>query len=225
MVYELNGRESRVIADFSIPYICCTPKIDVKLSLPTATVCSDAGFIPFTVSPVNGEVKAVVDANLNGGVVLMNGSYVFDPSSVSDVLYNTNIGFTVNGKPTDCSMTVTPQPKVNISVSAVDYPVNGSAATTVHFTVSGTGFANYDYSWDFWDDGGFIPLKPDANGNVSYTLYNLDPKNIPIIHVKVGNNGCIQPIAIRGWYKGAPLVINSIDFSKGINCCDVNIPD
>lgn len=202
MVYEQNGRSTNVIADFSLPYQCCTPKVEVKLSLPKTTVCSDSGLLPFTVSPANGEVKASVDAGLNGGVKQNNGNYVFDPSSVSEALYNTDISFTVNGKTSDCSIKVIPQPKVNISVSSVDYPTNGSSATTVHFTVSGTGFAGYEYNWDFWDDGGFIPLKPDGNGMLTYTLYNLNPKQIPMIKVKVSNKECVQTIALRDWYKG-----------------------
>ncbi len=223
MVYEQNGRDSVVIADFSLPYQCCTPKVEVKLSLPKTTVCSDSGLLPFTVSPANGEVKAVIGTGLNGGVKWDNGSYVFDPSSVSEVLYNTDISFTVNGKPTDCSIRVIPQPQVNISVSAVDYPANGSSATTVHFTFSGTGFANYEYNWDFWDNGGFIPLQPEANGTMSYTLYNLDPKQIPVIKVKVSNKECVQAIAIRGWYQGAPVVITGINFRN--DCCEGSIPD
>jgi hypothetical protein len=40
IVYEINGREERVVADFSLPYICCTPKVDVKLTLPETVICT-----------------------------------------------------------------------------------------------------------------------------------------------------------------------------------------
>ncbi len=38
MVYEMNGRETNIIADFSLPYICCTPKVKINLSLPSTTI-------------------------------------------------------------------------------------------------------------------------------------------------------------------------------------------
>jgi AraC-like DNA-binding protein len=200
IVYN-SVRDPKVIADFSLPYICCTPKMEVKLSLPSNVICSKAGSVPFTVLPVGGVVKANVDETLNGGVELINGQYFFNPAAISPALKGKEITFTVNGKPTSCSVKVVPQPEVTIDVS-VDYPTGGSNATTVNFKISGTSFTDYIYKWDFWNDGGLITLNPGIDGNVSYTLYDLNPKNIPIIKVNVSGNGCSQDIVIRDWYKG-----------------------
>lgn len=171
MVYD-SIRNPMVIADFSIPYICCTPKAVVKLSLPADVICAEAAPIPFTVSPVNGVVKASVGS----GVKFMNGQYFFDPKAVEEQYRDQEITFTVNGKPTDCSIKVISQPDINITVKDVFYPEEGSNITEIHFKVSGTGFENYTYTWDFLDNGHLITLNPDNDGNVSYLFYNLDPK-------------------------------------------------
>ncbi|RTZ49422.1 hypothetical protein EJ377_01855 [Chryseobacterium arthrosphaerae] len=120
IVYD-SIRNPKVIADFSLPYICCTPKTEVKLSLPSNVICSKAGAVPFTVLPVSGVVKASVTDNLNGGVELINGQYFFNPGMISPSLIGQEISFTVNGKPTSCSIKVVTQPDVTIDVVSVDY--------------------------------------------------------------------------------------------------------
>ncbi|MDF2934392.1 MAG: hypothetical protein K0R36_3723 [Chryseobacterium sp.] len=229
MVYDVNGINATVIADFSLPYICCTPKIEVKLTLPSSVICAKSGRIPFTVSPINGVVKAVVGTGLKGGVEEDNGLYFFNPVSVSPELHNKDITFTVNGKPANCKIKVVPQPNVNIVVDSVNYPESGSLATTVNFTVSGQNgqnFTDYTYSWDFLNNGNWVTLNPDASGNVSYTFYNLVPTRIPIIKVNVSGSGCTQNIPLEDWYDAPSVpsvVINSINFPDG-NCCEGVIP-
>ncbi|NIF06628.1 hypothetical protein F3J23_14355 [Chryseobacterium sp. Tr-659] len=220
MVYDPVGR---VIADFSLPYMCCTPKTKIQLSLPNTVICAQSRPIPFTVLPLNGVVKAAVDGSLNGGVQIINGKYFFDPASVSPQLYGQEITFTVNGVPTSCSIKVTAQPKVKIVANSVDYPEGSSPATTVNFKVSGDDFASYNYSWDFLGNGSFVTMNPDAKGNLSYTFYNLTPPKIPTIRVSVGNNGCTQDIEINNWYVVPDITIKNINFPKG-NCCEGYIP-
>lgn len=228
MVYETIGRDTRVIADFSLPYICCTPKINIELSLPSIVICSESSHIPFTVIPVNGEVKAVVDEGLygDGGVEIFNGKYFFNPKLVSKELHGQEIAFTVNGKPTNCHIKVISEPKVNIVVASVVPSDGDSTEVTVNFTVSGQNFTDYDYSWDFWYNGSWVTLKPNSRGFVSYTFHKLIPTRIPTIRVKVGGGGCTQDIEISDWYE-APVVpyvgIKSIRFSE-TNCCEVVMP-
>ena len=225
MVYETIGKDSRVIADFALPYICCTPKANIKLSLPSTVVCAKSDRIPFTVFPTNGVVKAVVDTNLNGGVEVTNGLYFFNPAVVSPQLHDQEITFTVNGKPTNCSIKVIAQPDVKIVISSIIYPEAGSTATTVNFTVSGQNgqnFADYDYSWDFWDNGGWVTLAPDPKGHISYTFYNFTSTRIPTIRVNVNGGGCSQAIDISEWYDAPEVpetVIKSITFPAGGDCC------
>jgi len=218
MVYTAKGRGTTVIADFSLPYICCTPKTDVKLSLPSNVICAEAARIPFTVIPVNGEVIA----NVGAGVEIDGGQYFFNPKLVDPSLHGQEITFTVNGKPTNCSIKVIAQPEVKVVVDHIFYPEGGAIGTTVNMVVSGENFKDYTYSWDFWDNGSFITLKPDEKGNVDYTFYNLIPTRIPAIKVKVSGSGCTQDIAIRDWYDAPEVpetVIKSITFPAGGDCC------
>jgi archaellum component FlaF (FlaF/FlaG flagellin family) len=196
LVYD-SVRNPKVIADFSLPYICCTPKAIIKLSLPTSVICAESDPIPFTVSPMNGVVKA----SIGNGVKFINGQYIFDPKAVEEQFYGQEITFTVNGKPTDCSIKVISEPDVKVEVvKPVIYPGGDSTATIVNIKVSGANFADYKYSWDFLGTDVWVPIKPDANGFVSYKYYNLDLKNIPAIRVKVDGSGCIQDVIIRDWY-------------------------
>jgi len=225
IVYEINGRTGRVVADFSLPYICCTPKVDVKLTLPEAVICTNASSIPFTVFPMNGVVKANTD--LNAGLELIDRQYFFNPSIVDSELYDQEITFTVNGKPTNCSIRVTQQTDVEIAIVDVDYPIGDSAETTVHFTVTGKDFKDYTYSWDFWNNDHWVNLKPDGEGRFSYTFRDLNPKIIPTIRVNVSKNGCTQNVEFGDWYndEGPSTVITGVYFSDS-NCCEgtVSVP-
>lgn len=220
MVYEFNGRDATIIADFSLPYICCTPKVKISLSLPSATICAEAVHIPFTVLPFNGVVTADVDPKFNGGVEIDSGLYFFNPKLVSSELHGQEITFSVNGSPTNCSIKVTSQPEVKIDVTDIAYPEGTSIETTVNFHISGDNVADYQYSWDFLGNGSFITRNPDTNGNVKYTFYNLYPKRIPTIKVNVVGDGCTQTEVISDWYQEVPIVINSINFPEGGNCCE-----
>jgi hypothetical protein len=213
-----------VFADFSLPYICCTPKVDVKLTLPTDVICAKSGSIPFTVYPINGDVEAAVTSNLNGGVEkLPGGQYVFNPAKVSPQLYGKPIAFTVNGTATKCTIKVIKESDVHIEVVSVVYPAEGSNETKVKFKVSGTGFTAYDYNWDFLQKGNFVNLKPDGEGDVSYTYYDLNADEIPAITVNVNSNGCTQTVMITDWYNGPVTVIDRITFPNG-NCCEGRTP-
>jgi len=223
MVYEINGRYAKIVADFSIPYICCTPKIDVKLTLPSSVICSKSEPVPFTVFPMNGDVKAIVGSGLKAGVTLnSDGKYIFDPTLVSKELYNKEIAFTVNGKSTNCKIKVIPQSDIDVVVDAVIH--SNETETTVKFIISGDNFEDYDYIWDFWNNGGLVTLNPDEKRNVTYVYKNLNPFIIPVIKVNVVGGGCTQTIVIDNWYEETPIIIKGIVFEKGGDCCEGRVP-
>lgn len=225
MVYQSFGRDgTKIVADFSLPYICCTPKVDVKLTLPETVICTNAAPIPFTVFPMNGVVKA--DTDLSAGVEIIDGKYFFNPAIVNWELYDQEITFTVNGKPTNCSIKVVQQSDMEIDIDSIAYPSGDSNETWVHFIVSGENFKDYTYSWDFWDNGNWVNVNPDAERGFSYIFRDLNPEIIPTIRVNVSRNGCTQNIEISDWYDepSAPSVeIKSIQFSPE-NCCDEVVP-
>ncbi|UUC46530.1 hypothetical protein [Flavobacterium cerinum] len=195
IVYK-SETDPTIIADFALPYVCCTPKSNIGLSLPSETICKNAKPIVFTVTPSNGEVKAKVATGLTGGVIKVNGQYLFNPGSVETALLNQEIGFTVNGKATNCTIKVLPQPNVTVVASRFDYPEGDSSRTTVTFKV--TNDAGYDYKWDFLGNGAYVSLNPDSAGNVKYTYFKIDPR-LPV-NVIVTNNGCDQHIPLTNWY-------------------------
>lgn len=220
MVYDNMGRDEIVVADFSIPYICCTPKVKINLSLPNTTICAKAEKIPFTVFPFNGIVTANVDSDLDGGVELVDGLYFFNPASVSQELHNQPISFSVNGKSTDCNITVITEPQVRIVVEKVDLPESDSTATVVKFKITGEHFMDYQYSWDFLDNGSQVIQNPDSKGFVTHTFNNLSPRKIPNIKVKVIGGGCEQNVSLENWYVETPIIIKGIVFEKGGDCCE-----
>lgn len=222
-------KKSTVIADFSLPYICCTPKIEVKLTLPESVFCSKEEPVPFTVFPMNGDVKAVVSDGLNGGVEETGGKYYFNPSKVSPELYHQAISFTVNGKPTDCSAEVVPQSDIDITVDSDTFPKGEIMETKVTFTVSGSGFSDYTYTWDFYDSGEWVVVNPDKEGHVFYSYYGLMPDRIPTVKVQVDGKGCTQAIMLTDWYdvpEVPRLTVEGISFSgEGTDCCEGSIPE
>lgn len=221
MVYEINGRNTNVVADFSLPYICCTPKIEASLSLPSTVICAEADRMPFTVLPVGGVIKANVDLVRNG-VEVVGGKYFFNPKLVDTSLYGKVINFTVNDKPVSFGIKVTEEPKVLINVSRVDYPEGLSGATKVYLVIDDENFKDYTYSWDFWDNGSYITLNPDAEGRVNFTYINLDPKRVPTIKVKVSSSGCTQEVVVRDWYE-APKV--ELFLGDSVICSDYSAID
>ena len=203
MVYQ-SEINPEVIADFSLPYLCCGPKLDVNLSLPQDVICANAKPIPFTVSPLNGTVEASVASDLNGGVTFSNGQYYFNPTLVSESLYDTEIAFTVNGKQTNTSITTIQQPNIEIAVISVedtvviDDVVSDLFNTVVTFGVTsldGSSVDDYDYQWDFLDNGNFIS-KTLTKGVVIYT-YSRAVKVMPEkIRVLISGNGCSETIDV-----------------------------
>uniref|UniRef100_UPI003FA58541 PKD domain-containing protein n=1 Tax=Chryseobacterium sp. VD8 TaxID=3081254 RepID=UPI003FA58541 len=220
MVYDHIGRDEVIVADFSLPYICCTPKVKINLTLPDTTICAKAEKIPFTVFPFNGIVTANVDSDLNGGVQLIDGLYFFDPASVSQELHNQPISFSVNGKSTDCTITVITEPQVRIVVEKVDLPESDSTSTVVKLKITGDHFMDYQYSWDFLDNGSQVIQNPDSKGFVTHTFNNLSPRKIPNIKVKVIGGGCEQNVSLENWYVETPIIIKGIIFEKGGDCCE-----
>lgn len=198
VVYQ-SEEDKTVIADFALPYICCTPKSDVGLTLPVSTICEDESRLIFNVTPANGVVKADVSAELTGGVEEVNGQYMFNPQLVENSLLNTEIGFKVNGKPTNCTINVLSLPAVNIIARDFVYPEEGSITTTVTFNVSGEDFDKYDYKWDFLDNGSYISIQPDTAGDVRYQYSNIDETKP--VKVLVDTNGCTEVKTLTDWYK------------------------
>lgn len=201
---------NQVIADFSLPYLCCSKKDPVFLSLPSGKLCQNEKPVLMTIVPLDGQVKAFVNGTEISAITQTGGQSYFDPALVGTAYLGQTITFTVNDDPVDTQMIVNEVPNVTVTTGT---PVNGENPTnptaTVTFTVSGNNLGNLDYNWNFGDGQLVIVTKPapDANGVVSQShTYNLvagqeDTFN-PILSVSNGS-GCstqytIAPIKLKG---------------------------
>jgi len=200
--------KNTVIADFALPYMCCSdcapinfivPREPISLSLPTDSIClgeEDAELLTFTISPNDGEVKSVVDAGVNGGVIQNDeGLYQFDANVLDSSLYGTPIKFTLNDQDTNASIIVNKKVKAEVSTS-VTYN-NEKKSATVTYVVKGEDIQDTTtFSWNF-DNGKTSDEAPDGNGEVTveYDLTVIDENTIKPT-LSISNGTCKSNIEI-----------------------------
>ncbi|MEP0263092.1 hypothetical protein [Dokdonia sp.] len=205
--------KNRVIADFSLPYMCCSdcapinfivPKEPITLSLPVSHICLDDTTIPipFTVTPADGEIKAVVEEGISGGITQNEeGAYFFDASLLDPSLYGTEISFTVNDEETTTVITVYQTPQPIILPLTEDFIYNDTRTEVeVFFDVSGTGInASTEFAWDFGDNTPIDSQRPNSDHIIShiYTL-PIEPNNTAFPRVSVTNGLCTNDIILEG---------------------------
>lgn len=207
LIYNSEA-DNQVLADFSLPYLCCSKKDPVFLTLPAGKLCQKDAPIAMSIIPLDAQVKAFVNGTQIPAVTQSGGQKFFDPGLVSSTYFGQTITFTVNDEPVESTMIVYAEPVINVTVGEVIYgeDVNDPKAT-VTFNVSGHQ-AGYAYTWNF-DDNSSSSQVPDANGAVTHT-YSLGVANQedifrPTLTVK-NQNGCsttftITPVTLK-------LVIN-----------------
>ncbi|MFD1614235.1 PKD domain-containing protein [Gelatiniphilus marinus] len=158
-----NISENTVVADFMLPYICCSdcspiafivPKTPISLRLPVDFVCldEDTDKIAFEVSPSDGVVTADVASGLNGGVIQEDGKYMFDANAVSESLHGNEIKFKVNDQFTDARITVFKKPNFDFVASEPVFFKDNTIAR-VNFNVKDDDLPdNVTFEWNFGDD-------------------------------------------------------------------------
>ncbi len=160
MIYE-SEQNPMVMADFTLPYLCCNKRIDIGLVLPVTEICQDGEPFEMTIEPFNGTVKAFVgNVEINAIELRGNQSY-FNPSLVPDIYLDDTITFTVNEEAVENEIIVRSLPETNISTT-ITYPDEGG--TTVTVTYHGLDTAN-EYEFDFYGNGKWEKIIPDRNGN------------------------------------------------------------
>lgn len=151
--YETIIRKGAVIADFTLPYLCCSdcapisfvlPKVPVSLTLSDTTYCIDDTNkeIDLIVTPDDGTVT-VVDAV--PGVTISGKKLSIDGSIFPSELLGTTLKFKVDGEETDAELLVSKTPDVDFAL-----PEPG-ANRVVNFTVSGDDSPDFTYLWEFGD--------------------------------------------------------------------------
>lgn len=207
VIEENKTIQNTVIADFALPYMCCSdckpinyvlPKTAYFLGLPTESLCIDEETerLPFTVRPADGVVRDAISQGFDSAIVEEDGMYFFDPSLLDESYYGTPLKFTVNDEPTSCKITIYKKLTNSISTS-VAYNRDKSQAT-VTFTVLGDSIPNYaSFLWEF-GDGTSSSEKPSINYTLTKT-YSLpvNIKNVVSPKVTIHNGNCEETIDIK----------------------------
>lgn len=182
LVHESESK-GQVIADFSLPYLCCDKKEPVFLLLVTTQLCKDDAPIPMTVIPLDGEIKAFDGLTEIAGITTSGEQNFFDPSLVPATSQGNLITFTVNDDPVEAVITVHELPEVNIVGQNITFKNDNTEADVVFDIIGGN--ANYEYSWDF-GDGQVSNANPNplVNGIVLKT-YTVIPDNDETYNVVV----------------------------------------
>ena len=151
-----------VIADFTLPYLCCSdcapisfvlPNIPVSLTLSDGTYCIDDTNkeIELTVTPNDGAVTIVDSVP---GVDITDNKLSIDGSIFPDELLGSIIKFKVDGEDTDAELTVSKTPSIDFSVPAP------GASRVVNFTVTGDDLPEFTYDWNFGDGNSSSEREP-----------------------------------------------------------------
>lgn len=143
-------RKGTVIADFMLPYLCCSdcapisfvlPDIPVSLSISADGYCIDDDLqLDLTVVPEDG-IVTVVDSV--PGVIIEDGKLRIDGTIFPTELLGTAIKFKVDGENTDAELIVSKTPTISIT------PPDPGSNRIVNFTVVGDDFPVLIYAWDF----------------------------------------------------------------------------
>jgi hypothetical protein len=116
-----------VIADFCLPYLCCStcppvafiiekekekPEPGVKLKLPVPRTCITTGEIAFTEYAPAGEK---IESKEAPDAIIMENPPRFDTRKVPQTALGKPVTFTVGGQPTDCTILVYPELQYKVS--------------------------------------------------------------------------------------------------------------
>ncbi len=157
-----------VIADFSLPYLCCSSCAPVNfiiqkppawLRLEKDKICLGQDTeIRFEVSPEDGEIKSEPDIP---GMTIENKKISFDPAVFPEDLFGKPIRFTVNQQVTEAELTVFKPIQVDFRV-----PESPTSETVVTFVPLG----DIDGAKFLWDFGDGSPVSDEEKPTHEYKL-------------------------------------------------------
>ncbi|MDO7174058.1 hypothetical protein [Mariniflexile sp. AS56] len=200
--------KNTIIADFSLPYICCSdcspinfivPRESISLSLPKDSICLEKGTeaLTFTIAPKDGEVQALVNEGVNGGVIQNDkGEYQFDANVLDPSLYGKTIEFTVNGQDTTARIIVNKKATAQVSTT-VRYNDDKKSAAVTYKVDAQSVLGTTKFTWDF-GKGNLEDKTPDGNNEVieNYDL-PVNSENTIKPNLIIFNGACESPIEIK----------------------------
>ena len=115
LVYESEANK-QVIADFTLPYLCCQKGAAVAISVSSTTLCGSADPMPINVQPMNGEVKVYANGVEVPAIIKQNGQTLIDPKKVVAAGHaGKNLELKVNGKAVPTTIKVGAIPTVSVT--------------------------------------------------------------------------------------------------------------
>ena len=218
VIRENETLRNTVVADFSLPYLCCSdcapvnfivPKEPVFLSLPVSYVCLDSSKtiepLVFNKLPIDGIVKSDIPEEFESGIFLdpADNKTKLDVTKIDENYLGKTINFTMNDEPTDCQIIVYPDIKLSIVASPPVYK-DDSPEADVTFSLKwdsesfiAANFINQvTYNFDFLGNGVKEERTPVDNQFVhTYTLPVNDLNAVtPSLEVSLGPCSKIIPI-------------------------------
>lgn len=185
-----------VVADFCIPYICCSdcppmvfvmPKQRYSLSLPKAIACSDEGLLPFMKEPVDGAVAASV--GFEDTILTKEGTTFFDPSKVNEANFGKDISFSVDGQVTECKIKVMKHPAARFSFKVNLENTDIIVVVYTNESDDETG-KSYDYEWNFGDGTAVKKVNTKDPITITYKKSALGTAKTIKVLLKANNGGC-----------------------------------
>lgn len=185
-----------VVADFCIPYICCSdcpplvfviPKQKYNLALPKAIACSDDGLLPFQKEPADGAVAA--SAGFEDTIITKEGTTFFDPSKVKEADFGKDITFTIDGQVTSCTIKVVKHP---VSKSSFKITEENADIIVVQYTNESDDATGklYEYEWNFGDGNGVKKVTTKDPITITYKKTIFGSAQSFKVTLKAINGGC-----------------------------------
>lgn len=185
-----------VVADFCIPYICCSdcppvvfvmPKQKYSLALPKAIACSDDALLPFQKEPVDGAVAAAT--GFEDTILTNEGVTFFDPSKVKEADFGKDISFSIDGQVTDCHIKVMKHPTAKFSFKITTENADIIVVQYTNESDDPTGKA-YEYEWNFGDGTAVKKVNTQEPLTITYKKSALGTAKTIKVSLKAVNGGC-----------------------------------
>ncbi len=179
---QVDLKEGTVVADFYLPYICCSgcggieinmtePQVPISIRLKNNRFCiGDENKEPIIVSPEGGVVTGP-------GVEEGDGGYVFNPSSEEVDIGTLTLTYTYEGRTAQTNVSVVPRPEADFQVF-IDQSRNGTYVSFENISRNANKFL-----WDFGNGQKSTAKDPETQ------LYKLDQETA-IITLTAGNGVC-----------------------------------
>ena len=185
-----------VVADFCIPYICCSdcppmvfvmPKQKYSLALPKALACSDEAALQFQKEPAEGVVAA--SPGFESTIVVRDGNAFFDPAKVKEADFGKEITFTIDGQITDCSIKVVKHPTAKFSYKILNETSDIMVVQYANESDDVTA-KQYDYEWTLGDGRAVLKIATKDPITITYNKSGFGSAKSFKVSLKANNGGC-----------------------------------